>query len=368
MATNGANSKPEELREGDSGGFGGSASGFTAVNGHASASPPEKQKSISEQAKEPSEGSSYRAIQPNDQQDRASTPQSRPPRPESQLVDHRPSPAPNPTVDRPYPAPPHPQGPAEEPRAPSVNGQSRHNSIHQPNTVNTSPQKRKRSDSDEYNNVDTSAFHSHPLPPPPTPQEQHRMYGMENGRPRESEPTSPHQPYPRQNPRDPYGRPEHGPPHGSYPQPDRHRLVGNEHEYNGDPHLAPAQQRQPYYPDPRDARLADVLTRENHGYEQPLPGRENFVTPEEEDSYPNEYATNRTAAQMEIDRKRRKRVFSNRTKTGCMTCRRRKKKCDEMHPECTFNSRLPLLPDSVVTNKLQVIIAFVAGSYVKDIQ
>ncbi|KMP04403.1 maltose O-acetyltransferase [Coccidioides immitis RMSCC 2394] len=31
---------------------------------------------------------------------------------------------------------------------------------------------------------------------------------------------------------------------------------------------------------------------------------------------------------------KRKRVFSNRTKTGCMTCRRRKKKCDEQHPAC----------------------------------
>ncbi|KAA8893402.1 hypothetical protein FN846DRAFT_979168, partial [Sphaerosporella brunnea] len=36
-----------------------------------------------------------------------------------------------------------------------------------------------------------------------------------------------------------------------------------------------------------------------------------------------------------VDPKRRKRVFSNRTKTGCITCRRRKKKCDEGKPECT---------------------------------
>ena len=28
------------------------------------------------------------------------------------------------------------------------------------------------------------------------------------------------------------------------------------------------------------------------------------------------------------------RVFSNRTKTGCMTCRERKKKCDEKKPDC----------------------------------
>ncbi|KKY23856.1 putative c6 zinc finger domain protein [Phaeomoniella chlamydospora] len=36
---------------------------------------------------------------------------------------------------------------------------------------------------------------------------------------------------------------------------------------------------------------------------------------------------------------KRKRNFSNRTKTGCMTCRRRKKKCDEAHPFCQNCSR-----------------------------
>jgi len=34
------------------------------------------------------------------------------------------------------------------------------------------------------------------------------------------------------------------------------------------------------------------------------------------------------------EQKRRKRQFANRTKTGCITCRRRKKKCDEGKPEC----------------------------------
>lgn len=34
------------------------------------------------------------------------------------------------------------------------------------------------------------------------------------------------------------------------------------------------------------------------------------------------------------DPKKRKRVFSNRTKTGCHTCRTRKKKCDEAKPTC----------------------------------
>ncbi|SPN99560.1 related to acetyltransferase (nodulation protein nodL) [Cephalotrichum gorgonifer] len=38
---------------------------------------------------------------------------------------------------------------------------------------------------------------------------------------------------------------------------------------------------------------------------------------------------------VQVDPKKRKRNFSNRTKTGCMTCRKRKKKCDEQKPECT---------------------------------
>lgn len=36
------------------------------------------------------------------------------------------------------------------------------------------------------------------------------------------------------------------------------------------------------------------------------------------------------------DPKKKKRNFSNRTKTGCLTCRRRKKKCDESKPECKW--------------------------------
>lgn len=46
--------------------------------------------------------------------------------------------------------------------------------------------------------------------------------------------------------------------------------------------------------------------------------------------------TRTTAAGVQVDPKKRKRQFANRTKTGCGTCRRRKKKCDEGKPECAF--------------------------------
>lgn len=45
------------------------------------------------------------------------------------------------------------------------------------------------------------------------------------------------------------------------------------------------------------------------------------------------------------DPKKRKRNFSNRTKTGCLTCRKRKKKCDEAKPECKLaevSRRMPV--------------------------
>lgn len=45
-----------------------------------------------------------------------------------------------------------------------------------------------------------------------------------------------------------------------------------------------------------------------------------------------------TRAAIQADVKKRKRQFANRTKTGCGTCRRRKKKCDEAKPECMLVS------------------------------
>jgi hypothetical protein len=46
---------------------------------------------------------------------------------------------------------------------------------------------------------------------------------------------------------------------------------------------------------------------------------------------------------VQSDPKKRKRNFSNRTKTGCLTCRKRKKKCDEKKPECEFEPRHNIL-------------------------
>lgn len=60
-------------------------------------------------------------------------------------------------------------------------------------------------------------------------------------------------------------------------------------------------------------------------------------SPEEEDRsitvYDGSYGSDKSSM-LQHDPKKRKRNFSNRTKTGCLTCRKRKKKCDELKPEC----------------------------------
>ncbi|CAG8032915.1 unnamed protein product [Penicillium salamii] len=79
--------------------------------------------------------------------------------------------------------------------------------------------------------------------------------------------------------------------------------------------------------DPSDAHLADALQREaghERGTNRSTPGYQQASSPG--------YGPDRHGA-LQVAPKR-KRVFSNRTKTGCMTCRRRKKKCDEQHPAC----------------------------------
>ncbi|CBX92088.1 hypothetical protein IAQ61_000276 [Plenodomus lingam] len=58
--------------------------------------------------------------------------------------------------------------------------------------------------------------------------------------------------------------------------------------------------------------------------------------PHYEDEHAREIAR---AAGIQVELKKRKRQFANRTKTGCGTCRRRKKKCDEMKPECNNCTR-----------------------------
>jgi hypothetical protein len=85
-----------------------------------------------------------------------------------------------------------------------------------------------------------------------------------------------------------------------------------------------------------EEQLREALQRDAQGGDGQ--GAYTGTSPGDEDdrsvSYQGGYAPERMPLQMNPDHKKRKRNFSNRTKTGCMTCRRRKKKCDETRPEC----------------------------------
>ena len=97
--------------------------------------------------------------------------------------------------------------------------------------------------------------------------------------------------------------------------------------------------------DPSDAHLADALQRDVQGQEHLRNGGADRTVPPAPNVQPASsptYVSERAAGAVQVAPKR-KRVFSNRTKTGCMTCRRRKKKCDEQHPACESTCRLLLL-------------------------
>ena len=339
MAAVASKAKSEGGQEPNGDHFSDSGPSFTAVNGSNSPAPPTKGK---EQQKENSEDNNLRPLKPNNHNDRPSSPgpigQG-----QSQASSHheqRHSPPPEQAEDRP---PHHFSHPHE-----SVNDHSnehsrtssgQHSNNNNGNNSNGSSlvQKRKRSYPEEYETSNNAAaYHNHGLPPSPQRQ---RMYGQENGPGHDREQATPEN-YPRVdrgNPSELYGRADHSPPPAeNYPQPERHQLVRNEYDNRGDGSIAPGR---PYYSDVSDARVAEALQRENNNYEQmPIHGNQ-FGSPEDDDDqlahqYGEYGGTPRTQAQRDIERTRRKRVFSNRTKTGCMTCRRRKKKCDEQHPEC----------------------------------
>ncbi|KAI4238530.1 MAG: hypothetical protein L6R40_005699 [Gallowayella cf. fulva] len=303
---------------------------FTAVNGSNSPAPPTRHKEQSKETKE--EGN--RTMRTVNSTERPKSPVAMSQTQENLGSQHekRPSPPQQATEDRPPPNYTHPHDSTHHSQ---TNNHSHTASSQQPNhTNNNSAPKRKRSYPDEYEQANSSAYHNHALPPSP---QRPRMYGQENGGGRERDHGT-RDNYGRQDRAeapDMYNRQERSPPPAeNYPQPERHSLVRNEYDNRGDGNIAPGR---PYY---SEARIAEALQRENNSYDSMPMHESQFGSPDDDDDHQHaqQYAdyggTPRTQAQRDLDRTRRKRVFSNRTKTGCMTCRRRKKKCDEQHPEC----------------------------------
>lgn len=205
----------------------------------------------------------------------------------------------------------------EEPPRPTAEGSSsRRDSFERPtvltgghaNAVDTSL-KRKRSDSAELqrdsliqeHTPDTATVppHGHHRDPFGTPNREHQRLTPEN---RDKEPWHPP---PSRDERTPYGSRQ-----GSAVSPQAH----------SDDQIGEALRR--------------ATTQTDHG---DYPN----TSPEADDRsvsyYGGQYSSEqRQNSILQHDPKKRKRNFSNRTKTGCMTCRKRKKKCDETKPECTL--------------------------------
>ncbi len=204
--------------------------------------------------------------------------------------------------------------------AETVNGGDR-NPSHQQSSYAESenPHKRKRSGSfggerETSQNASTGSYHKHSLPSikPPTSQQK----------------DSPDTPYPdsaaskrdESSTRDPYATPQTAYPHYS----EAHETAASWYSRHGDLNSATSQLSP-------DDQLREALSRENNSdhYSETSPGQEDGRGA----SYQGQYGS------VQADHKKRKRNFSNRTKTGCMTCRKRKKKCDEARPECECSNR-----------------------------
>ncbi|KAF4551821.1 Acetyltransferase-like protein 1 [Elsinoe fawcettii] len=91
---------------------------------------------------------------------------------------------------------------------------------------------------------------------------------------------------------------------------------------------SPQTQGQPRSPD--ESQIAETLKRDIARYDT-APDQHTSTSPQE-----NGDTQDHAIAQGQDDMQPfpKKRAFTNRTKTGCHTCRRRKKKCDEGKPQC----------------------------------
>ena len=198
------------------------------------------------------------------------------------------------------------------------NGHQHQESLQTIRTRSPSPGKRKRTLIDDGRDLSGPNSHYDLSPPRPTaPSIGHN--GERRGQPPQ-EPTHGPEPSVTVNGTDP-------------------ALSRNSHSHD-DPWSAEREGRESYQAngvhqqlDPSDVRMAEALQQETRGSNTPRPwgvrGQHDEESPEQYGSYSAE----RTSGAIQSGPKR-KRVFSNRTKTGCLTCRKRKKKCDEMHPYC----------------------------------
>lgn len=188
---------------------------------------------------------------------------------------------------------------------------------YQPPTSYSDPEsshKRKRSGSIEQSSSSANSYHSHALPS--STKETPTTATTESDGPREESLRGQSQPEVR----------------ASYPQDVQYRpYLASADDNRGNPSGDLWHSRQ--YSQTHinsDEQLGEVLQRASQGM-----GDYDNQSPNDRSAGPySAYPNDQRELSAQSDPKKRKRNFSNRTKTGCMTCRRRKKKCDETRPEC----------------------------------
>lgn len=203
------------------------------------------------------------------------------------------------------------------------NGNQRYSSSHERDTPVSSPGKRKRSLTDDGRGSSGSSHYD--LSPP------RRATGSPAG---------------LVDPRIQRGQ-EANRNHASYvngsSSVDSHNMRAQDSHWQAERHAPPGYQSNGHHIDASDAQLAEALQRETHAQNSHrawgVGGR-----PDEDAQDPyGAYGTDRASQGAVQAGPKRKRVFSNRTKTGCMTCRKRKKKCDEGHPYCEYLQEMALV-------------------------
>lgn len=102
------------------------------------------------------------------------------------------------------------------------------------------------------------------------------------------------------------------------------------------PHLPDQQTPPTLQSSVSEEQFREALVRETRGSSDSQGNNhlQGYATSPNEGSYHDGFSDQNLTQLQQDENKKRKRNFSNRTKTGCMTCRRRKKKCDEQRPEC----------------------------------
>ncbi|TAQ90217.1 hypothetical protein B7494_g1497 [Chlorociboria aeruginascens] len=179
-----------------------------------------------------------------------------------------------------------------------------------------SSHKRKRSGSVEQNSSSANSYHSHAMPTS-SKQTPTTATTTESDGPRD----------------DNFRAPSQSESRSAYTQEMQYREYPTPNGDAREPSSANDLWHSQYAQRGSDEHLSEVLQRANmesqHDYERTTPGSD------ERSANPyGPYGSDRREMSVQSDPKKRKRNFSNRTKTGCMTCRRRKKKCDETRPEC----------------------------------